>query len=157
MINEPTDLVSMLTAVKTRVRKKVFEKVAAGWCTEREIYKEFGKKGRDALLLFEKLKLVETRWQYTEKGPEKAYHAYYSAYHLNAACSLQEMCEILFAAVMSEKEFKNYENRICRMAGKEGRFIGDIADKLNVSTTFLRSLIKRSTKLSYRGQRVAKY
>jgi predicted DNA-binding ArsR family transcriptional regulator len=38
--------------------------------------------------------------------------------------------------------------------GNEGKFVGDIAEDLKLSPTMLKSLIKRSAKLEYRGHRV---
>ena len=47
VINEPADLVSVLRAVDTEVKRNVFKEVAAGWKTVREIEKKFGEEGKD--------------------------------------------------------------------------------------------------------------
>jgi predicted DNA-binding ArsR family transcriptional regulator len=38
--------------------------------------------------------------------------------------------------------------------GTEGKFSGDVAEKLGITSTMLRSLAKRSIKLDFRGHRI---
>ena len=38
--------------------------------------------------------------------------------------------------------------------GKDGRFSGDIAESLGLSSTMLKSLVRRSVKMDYRGHRI---
>lgn len=156
VVNEPSELAPMLIAVQTDIRRKVFEEVTREWRTIRELQRKFGKKGKDAILLFEKMKLVESRWQSTPETPqpEKSYHTYYTSFHINASCPVNEMCDVLAAAALSEKQFDRIEQKILRLVGKEGKFTGDIADKLNISPTFLKSVVKRSVKLECRGHRI---
>jgi predicted DNA-binding ArsR family transcriptional regulator len=40
------------------------------------------------------------------------------------------------------------------MVGPQGKFAGDVAEVLGVTFTMLKSLVKRSTKLDYRGHRI---
>jgi predicted DNA-binding ArsR family transcriptional regulator len=56
--------------------------------------------------------------------------------------------------MMTEKEFKKIETAIYNMVGDDGMFAGDVAEKQKLSATMLKSLIKRSSKLEYRGHRV---
>ncbi|MCK4444750.1 MAG: ArsR family transcriptional regulator, partial [Thermoplasmata archaeon] len=37
---------------------------------------------------------------------------------------------------------------------EDGRFVGDVAEKLKVTQTMLKGLIKRSARLEYRGHRI---
>ena len=52
------------------------------------------------------MKLVETRWQQPPEGsglkPVKAYHTYYSAFHINTSCSVFEMSDVIAAAVLAD-------------------------------------------------------
>jgi predicted DNA-binding ArsR family transcriptional regulator len=158
VVNEVADLVLFLRAVSTDVKMKVFMEVSKDWVTGKEIEDMFGDKGKNALVLLEKMKLVETRWQPDENEPgstpKKAYHSYYSSFNMNASCPITEISDVLAVAMMSEKEFKRLEKDICESVGPEGKFVGDIAEELKLSPTMLKSLIKRSAKLEYRGHRV---
>ena len=76
VINEPSELVPMLRAVDTKVKREVLKEVTLEWRTSKEVEAKFGLEGGDALKFFEKMKLVETRWQSTSGSfPEKAYQS----------------------------------------------------------------------------------
>lgn len=157
VINEPSELVPVLRAVDTRVKREVLKEVTLEWRTAAEIEEKFGPEGKEALAFFEKMKLVETRWQSTDNSyPEKSYHTYYSSFHINASWPVYEISDVLAAAMMSEKNFKEIEKEILEEVGDEGRFAGDIAESLGITSTMLRSLVKRSIKLDYRGHRIEK-
>jgi predicted DNA-binding ArsR family transcriptional regulator len=155
VINEPTELVPMLRALDTEIKREVFNAVSQEWCTIKDIEDRFGKEGKESLEFFEKMKLVETMWQSTENNTqEKAYHTYYMSFHINTSCPIQEISEILSVAVMSDKEFDKVEKSIITLIGDDGMFAGDVSEQKNLSMTMLKSLVKRSTKLEYRGHRV---
>jgi len=155
VINEPSELVPMLRAVDTKVKREVLKEVTLEWRTAGEIEEKFGPEGREALTFFEKMKLVETRWQSTSGAyPEKTYHTYYSSFHINASWPVYEISDVLAAAMMPEEDFKEVEEKILKQVGPEGRFAGDIAEELGITSTMLRSLVKRSIKLDYRGHRI---
>lgn len=158
VVNEVADLVPFLRAVSSEIKMSVFKDVSKDWCTGKEIEDKYGDKGKNALKLFEKMKLVETRWQPQESepssAPEKAYHAYYSSFNINASCPITEISDVLAVAVMSENQFRKYEKDIHDSVGSDGKFVGDIAEDLKLSPTMLKSIIKRSAKLEYRGHRV---
>ena len=67
---------------------------------------------------------------------------------------MYEISDVLAAAVMEEKEFQKIEKHIYEMVGSQGKFAGDVAEVLGVTFTMLKSLVKRSTKLDYRGHRI---
>ena len=155
VINEPSELVPMLRAVDTRVKREVLKEVTLEWRTATQIEEKFGPEGKEALTFFEKMKLVETRWQSTDGSyPEKSYHTYYTSFHINASWPVYEISDVLAAAMMEEDDFQKMEKRILKEVGPEGRFAGDVAEILGITSTMLRSLVKRSTKLDYRGHRI---
>jgi predicted DNA-binding ArsR family transcriptional regulator len=158
VVNEPSDLVPMLLAVQTSIKRKVLDALFRDWLTMKDVEKKFSKKGKEALVSFEKMKLVETRWQSTEPGasPEKAYHTYYTSFHINASCPVNEMCDILSAVIMPDRDFQKLENKMLRFVGKDGKFAGDVAEKMGLTPTLLKSAVKRSTRLEYRGHRIEK-
>jgi predicted DNA-binding ArsR family transcriptional regulator len=104
------------------------------------------------------MKLVETKWQTgPTASPEKAYHAFYSSFHINATAPIQEISDVLHAAMMSEESYSVIENRIFEMVGPEGKFSGDVADALKVTQTKLKALVKRSPRLDFRGHRIIRF
>jgi predicted DNA-binding ArsR family transcriptional regulator len=154
VINEPTELVPVMRAMDTEVKRKVFMEVSSRWCTANSIEELYGKEGRQALNFFEKMKLVETRWESVDSISEKAYHTYYLSFHINTTVKVQDIAEVLAAVVMKDEDFEGLEDNIIEQVKDGGRFAGDISEDLGISQIMLRSLVKRSTKLDYRGHRV---
>ncbi len=163
VINEPAELVSVFRAVDTDLKREIFKEISVDWKTVNFIEEKFGKEGRKALRIFEKMKLVETRWQQPNDEaatkPVKAYHTYYSSFHINTSASVFEISDIIAAAGIPDKEFKKIEDQITTMVEEEedGAFSGDVAEKLEVSGIMLKALVKRSPKLDYRGHRIEMY
>ena len=155
VINEPSELVPMLRAVDTKVKREVLKEVTLEWRTAAQIEEKYGAEGKGALTFFEKMKLVETRWQSTDGSyPEKSYHTYYTSFHINASWPVYEISDVLAAAMMKEEDFQKLEKKILKEVGLEGRFAGDVAETMGLTSTMLRSLVKRSTKVDYRGHRI---
>jgi len=155
VINEPSELVPMLRAVDTKVKREVLKEVTLEWRTAMEIEEKYGPEGKEALTFFEKMKLVETRWQSTDGSyPEKSYHTYYTSFHINASWPVYEISDVLSVAMMPEKDFSEVEEKILEEVGPEGRFAGDVAEMLGITSTMLRSLVKRSVLMDYRGHRI---
>jgi predicted DNA-binding ArsR family transcriptional regulator len=158
VVSEVAELVPILRAVDTEVKSEVFKEVSAGWKTAREIEEKFGGSGSDALRFFEKMKLVETKWQTgPTASPEKAYHAFYSSFHINATAPVPEISDVLHAAMMSEDAYAAIEEKIFEMVGTDGKFSGDVADALKVTQTKLKALVKRSPRLDFRGHRIIRF
>ncbi len=156
VINEPSDLVPMLRAVDTEAKRQVLKEVTLEWRTAKEIEEKFGKEGREALKFLEKMKLVETRWESASRSPqpEKAYHTYYSSFHISVTWPVYEISDVLSIAMMPEAEFRRVEKRILEEIGAEGKFAGDVAESLGMTSTMLKSIVKRSIRLDLRGHRV---
>ena len=155
VINEPSELVPMLRSVDTPVKRDVLKEVTLEWRTAEEIEKKFGPEGKDAIIFFEKMKLVESRWLSTNGNyPEKSFHTYYTSFHINAQWPVYEISDVLAAAMMSEDEYAEIEKRILDEVGPEGRFSGDVAEALGMTSTMLKSLVRRSVKMDFRGHRI---
>lgn len=155
VINEPTELVPMLRAVDTEVKRRVFQRVINDWCTARDIETEYGEEGREALIFFEKMKLVETMWQSTpDNKQEKAYHSYYMSFHINTSCPVNEISDVLSVAMMPNDEYNQIETEIHEMVGPNGTFAGDICEQKGLTQIQLKSIVKRSSKLDLRGHRI---
>ena len=162
VVNDPADLVPILRAVDTDVKKAVFQDVAQTWLTGKQVENKYGGEGLEALRFFEKMKLVETKWQtgQNEKGqpvPEKAYHAFYGSFHINASSPIQEISDVLAVAMMPEEKYRKFEDKLYKMVGDQGMFSGDVSDGLQVTHTTLKALVKRSGRLDFRGHRIIRF
>ena len=87
VVSESTDLVPILRAFDSDVKRDVFARLIDSWLTATAIEKEFAKPGLDALALFEKKKPVETRWESVEGKTEKAVPPPYTAFPINQICT----------------------------------------------------------------------
>ena len=155
VINEPSELVPMLRSVDTPIKRDVLKEVTLEWRTADEIEKKYGPEGRDAIIFFEKMKLVESRWLSTNGNyPEKSFHTYYTSFHINAQWPVYEISDVLAAAMMSEEEYAEIEKKILDEVGTDGRFSGDVAEALGMTSTMLKSLVRRSVKMDFRGHRI---
>ena len=155
VINEPSELVPMLRSVDTPVKRDVLKEVTLEWRTAAEIEEKFGPEGKDAIVFFEKMKLVESRWLSTGGNyPEKSFHTYYTSFHINAQWPVYEISDVLAAAMMSEEEYAEIEKKILDEVGTDGRFSGDVAEALGMTSTMLKSLVRRSVKMDFRGHRI---
>lgn len=155
VISDPSEIVPMLRAVDTPVKRDVLKEVTMEWRTADEIEKKFGREGRDAVTFFEKMKLVETRWLSTNgQYPEKSYHTYYSSFSINSQWPVYELSDVLAAAMMNDEEYAAMEDRIIGLIAETGGFSGDIAESLGISSTLLKSLVRRSVRMDFRGHRI---
>ena len=162
VVNDASDLVPILRAVDTDVKKTVFQDVAQTWLTGKQVQEKYGEEGLEALQFFEKMKLVETKWQtgQNEKGqavPEKAYHAFYGSFHINASSPINEISDVLAVAMMQEPKYKAIEEKLFKMVGADGMFAGDVADEMQITQTTLKALVKRSGRLDFRGHRIIRF
>ena len=162
VVNDPADLVPILRAVDSDVKKTLFLEVSQNWLTMRLVKEKYGEEGLEALQFFEKMKLVETKWQtgQDDKGrpvPEKAYHAFYGSFHINASSPINEISEVLHVAMMVEEKYRKIEERMYKMVGDQGMFAGDVADEMQITQTTLKALVKRSGRLDFRGHRIIRF
>ncbi|EQD33363.1 ArsR family transcriptional regulator [mine drainage metagenome] len=159
VINDISDLVPILRAVDSPVKLRLVQRLAETWLTVEDIEQEFGAEGARALTSFEKMKLIDTRWVTREgrRQPIRSYHFYYSTINIAITSPLAEISEVLAIAAMPPKEYEKLERRIFERVGAEGKFFSDVAEELGMTPTRLKSLVKRSEKLEYRGHRVERF
>jgi predicted DNA-binding ArsR family transcriptional regulator len=154
VVNEPTDLVGLLTSVDSPVKRDVYLALTSGWESERTIESRFGLGGRDALTHFDKQDLLESRWEPSAEGPKKMFHARYSSFKIDTTAPMVELTEVLSAAMMPDEEFRSREDALLIAAKPVGVNLIDAAARLSLSQTMLRALVKRSSKLEMRGLRI---
>jgi len=154
VIKDVSELVPILRAVSTKTKRDVYTALAEGWETEEDIEEEYGEEGKKALKLFDKMKLVETRWQHTGRETRKAYHTYYSEVHIDASIPIEKISDVLYAAMIDGDEFDELEEEILSSVREGETFANDISKKIGHSETTLKSLVKRSVRLNYKGHRI---
>ncbi len=98
--------------------------------------------------------MVESQWITGDKGPEKAYHTYYTNIQINLIGSMPDLADIIYATTLTEKELEDYENKIKAMMVDGGVFIGTASENLNISQTLLKGIINRSSVLYLKGYRI---
>ncbi|HEC94963.1 MAG TPA: hypothetical protein ENI45_03245 [Thermoplasmatales archaeon] len=160
VVNDSIDLVPVLRAFDTEVKKNVFNEISNDWKTVSEITEKYGKEGEEALEFFEKIKLAETKWTMPDQGvggkPEKMYRAYYSTFNINISCPITEMSEVFTIASLSDEEFAKLEKQIEEFIGDEGKFGSVVAEHFNLSNLSLKSIVKRSNNFVYKGMKIEK-
>ncbi|MBN1389220.1 MAG: ArsR family transcriptional regulator [Candidatus Thermoplasmatota archaeon] len=155
VINEPTDLVALLRAMDSPTKKDIFQECVNGWVTMKSVEERYGQTGVEALLFFEKMKLVETSWQIDSQfNKEKIYHTYYVSVHINTSAEITEISDVLYITAMDEEEFMRKEKMVYDKVGSEGTFSGEFVKDLELTPTMLKSLVKRSGRLAYKGHRI---
>jgi predicted DNA-binding ArsR family transcriptional regulator len=155
-IEDISDLVLLLRAFDTPLKKEVFEEIQEDWRTASEIKKKFGEKGIEALKFFERDKLIDTHWIPVEekKKPERAYKAFYSSFYVKFTCPFSQLAQTAIVACMERKQFQRIEEKIYKLVGKEGVHEGKIMEELNIPHSQLRNLVNRSLRLTYKGMRI---
>ncbi len=160
VVNDSTDLVPLLRAFDTKIKKEVFNDLLLDWKPLSDILDKYGEDGEEAVELFDKMKLVESKWTTPQDGingkPQKKYRSYYSAFNINISCPVNEISEIFTVASLNQKEFENLETKIFDFVGEEGKFGNMVAETFNLSNLALKGLVKRSNKFCYKGLKLSR-
>lgn len=152
-INDSSDMVAIFHTSDTEIKKNLFLDLIKNWMTLEEIEERYGEEGKRALFYLEKIRLVESQWTIKEGGQRtKSYRAIYDTVQINITMPIIELPEIVRIATMSDQEINKYEDAISKIMGeRKSIFLGDVQTALNVSLTFLKGIIKRSTRFDIRG------
>ena len=160
VVNDSTDLVSLLRAFDHPIKKAVFQEIQSDWKPLSEIVEKYGEYGAKALEYFDKMKLVETRWTTPEDGingkPQKKYRSYYSTFNINISCPVNEISEIFAIASLNDEEFEKIEKEIYEFIGENGKFSSTVAERFNLSLLALKSIAKRSDKFLIKGLKIVR-
>ena len=155
VVNDSTDLIPLMRAFDTDTKKRVFKEIQTEWKPLSEIKEKYGEHGEQALEIFDRMKLVETRWTTSEEGisgkPQKKYRSFYSAFNINISCPVNEISEIFTVASLDQKSFQKLEQEIYESLGDEGKFSNTVAEQLKLSTLALKSVVKRSSIIEHKG------
>jgi predicted DNA-binding ArsR family transcriptional regulator len=160
VVNDSTDLVPIIRAFDDNTKKEVFKEIQNEWKPLSEIKEKYGDNGEKALELFDKMKLVETKWTTPEEGisgkPQKKYRSYYSAFNINISCPVHEISEIFTIASLNKNQFMELEYKIFDFLGDDGKFGNVVAENFGLSNLALKSLVKRSNKFYFKGLKLSK-
>ena len=160
VINDSTDLVSILRAFDTPIKKEVFIEISKDWIPTSMIIDKYGNEGQKALELFDKMKLAETKWTTPETGidgkPQKMYRSFYSIFNINISCPVNEISEIFNISSLDEDEFKQLEEEIYDYIGETGTFGNKVSENFKISNTALKTLVKRSNRFDYTGLKITR-
>jgi len=153
LINDITDLVWLMRAFDSDVKRNVFEKVCEGWTVMETIKEEFGLEGVAAITFFEKVKLVETRWGMEGGTAKKEYHAFYSSFHIKVISSVDMLQDVFSIALMDETSFQNLVSQISEIVsnGELGR---EVERQFELSSIQMKCIVKRSARLEYQGMKI---
>lgn len=158
VINDSADLVSIIRAFDSPIKKAVFNEISKDWIVASEISKKFGDEGKEALEFFDKMKLAETKWTTPESGvdgkPQKMYRSFYSLFNINISCPVNEISEIFNISALDDGSFEDLESRIYDFIGENGTFGNKVSENFRLSNTALKALVKRSNKFNYTGLKI---
>jgi len=160
VINDSTDLVSIIRAFDSPTKKEVFMEISKDWVPTSIILDKFGDDGQAALEFFDKMKLAETKWTTPEDGmdgkPQKMYRSFYSLFNINISCPVNEISEIFNVSSLNENQFRLLEEQIFDFIGETGTFSNKISETFGISSTALKALVKRSNKFQYTGLKITR-
>ncbi|MDD3493313.1 MAG: ArsR family transcriptional regulator [Candidatus Thermoplasmatota archaeon] len=153
LINDITDLVWLMRAFDSDVKRRVFEKVCEDWTLMDDIEGAFGEEGAAALSFFEKVKLVETRWGMDEGTAKKEYHAFYSSFHIKVISSVDMLQDVFSIALMDEETFQDLVDQVYEFVGS-GELGREVERQFGLSSIQMKCLVKRSARLEYQGMKI---
>ena len=160
VINDSTDLVAIIRAFDDKIKKDVFIEISKDWTPVSSIKKKYGKKGEQALDLFDRMKLAETKWTTPDEGiegkPQKMYRSFYSLFNINISCPVNEISDIFSVSSLDRGEFEKLEEEIYDFVGEDGKFGNSVSEQFGISNTALKALVKRSNKFCYTGLKLTR-
>ena len=154
VINDVGELVTIFHAADTDVKRKLLLDLSTGWITMQQIDEKYGIEGKKSLHYLDKIRMIESQWITGNKGPEKAYHTYYTNVQINLIGSMTDLSDIIFATTLKDEQLQEYEDKIIAMMTNGGVFVGDVADSLKISQTLLKGIVNRSSVLTIKGYRI---
>ncbi|WP_292487399.1 ArsR family transcriptional regulator [Methanohalobium sp.] len=156
IINDPSELVPLLKTFEHQKHKQVYDALSNMWMSEKQLEEYIGDDVTSSINILKKGGLIESQWQMPEPGkkPEKEYHSAYSKVQSNFQCSLDDLSDIITLAFQPYEEIKDTLEELEEMVKQGNNSLNNLARSLNKSPLYLRSLARRSDKLSVMGQRL---
>ncbi|HID43900.1 MAG TPA: ArsR family transcriptional regulator [Archaeoglobaceae archaeon] len=156
LVNDIVELIPILQLFSSKTYRSVYESLLIERLTLSELEKRFGDC-TEALKVLKHAGMLEVKWRMPSEPqgkPEKEYHVSYT--HLSASfySPLKDLNTILEVVSMPDDEFeeivKKIENEI--LSGRKS--VPYISKSLGLDPLYIRSVAKRSLKLTLKGQLV---
>ncbi|VUT23690.1 MAG: ArsR transcriptional regulator [Candidatus Methanolliviera sp. GoM_oil] len=156
IVTDASDLVPLIRIFNSKVHKRVFDELLKGWKTKKELEEVVGEDVARSLELLRRGKLIEGRWRTPKNGeiPKMEFETAYPMFQADFQCTLKELGDLINIALIDWEAFRGHELEIMEQVKKGNRSIRDICRELALTPRFLKGVIKRSSILSLRGQRV---
>ncbi len=154
VVNDVSELVTIFTISNTEIKRSLLKLLNEKWMSEEEVKESLGNEAVEMLHYLEKIKFVESQWTSTPKGPKKVYHNYYTSIQINILIPTEETADVIYVASLSDDEIEKFSKKIEELMSTGIQYIAEIQEKLNVTSTFLRVMIKRSKTLTIKGMKV---
>jgi predicted DNA-binding ArsR family transcriptional regulator len=156
IINEPSDIVTLLRAFGSDAHKRVFDSLQNGWKTEEELEKELGFRPAESLGILKKSGFVESKWRMPQPGktPEKEYHSSYSKVQVNFQCSVEDLSDLIMVTFKNDNELRSYLDVIEKEVKSGNQSMTGLQRAVDKSIMFIRAVARRSQILSVKGQRI---
>ena len=155
VVNDPVELVPLLVIFNNTMYKIIFDSLSTNWMTEAELATKNNEKDvSECLLILRKGGLIEEKWRMPTPGqkPEKEYRATYTRFRSNIQCSFADLADILYISTSNDEELRDTAQQLEEELDHSSGSIGDLARKLGVSQTYIKSISKRIPHLDVKGQ-----
>jgi predicted DNA-binding ArsR family transcriptional regulator len=155
VVNDPVELVPLLVIFNNITYKKIFDSLSVNWMTKAELVSKNSEKDVEECLLFlRKGSLIDEQWRMPTPGQksEKEYRATYTRFRSNIQCNFSDLADILYISTSNDEELRERAEQLEKELDHSSGSIGDLARKVGVSQTYIRSLSKRIPHLDVKGQ-----
>ena len=155
VVNDPIELVPLLVIFNNTMYKMIFDSLSTNWMTKAELAEKNNEKDvEECLLILRKGSLIDEQWRMPTPGkkPEKEYRATYTRFRSNIQCSFADLADILYISTSNDEELRGTAEQLEKELEHSSGSIGDLARKLGVSQTYVKSISKRIPHLDVKGQ-----
>ena len=156
IINDPSELISLLRVFGSKHHKKVFDILSNEWKTTEELSSMSENNIAESLALLKKSGLVESKWRAPKPGktPDKEYHASYSKVHFNFQCSLEDLSDLILLTFKTEHEIRDAMTTLEEEVKKGNQSMNGLCRVFDKSPVFIKGIARRSPNLNVKGQRI---
>lgn len=156
IINEPSELVPLLQTFQSKEHKDVFNALTTEWLTKTQLDEAMGFDVEESLNILKRSGLLEIQWRMPKPGetPEKEYHSSYSKARANFQCSFEDLSEIITLAFTPYEDIKDLIKELECEVENGNHSMSSLTRSLNKSALYIKSLARRSDRLTVMGQRL---
>lgn len=156
IINDPSELVPLLRTFGSRTHKKVFDVLSTKWMTKEELDEYMNVDTTESLGILKKSGLIESQWKMPEPGkmPAMEYRTSYSKVQANFQCSFEDLSDIIMLTFKPYEEVRDSIEELEKLVVGGTSSMSNLTRALNKNPLYIRSVARRSNKLSVMGQRL---